>query len=136
MQLTRPRILYAEDHQDTRELVSLMLRHSNYEVIGTESGAAALDQARRERFDLYLFDTILPDVSGIELCHKIREFDASTPILFFSGVAHEAAKLKALSCGAQGYLTKPGEINELTDTVSRLIRSSQSTGAPPPQSQN
>jgi len=128
MQLTRPRILYAEDHQDTRELVSLLLRHSNYEVIGTESGADALDQARRERFDLYLFDTLLPDVSGIELCHRIREFDASTPILFFSGVAYEAERQRALSCGAQAYLTKPGEINELTDTVSRLIRNSQSVG--------
>jgi DNA-binding response OmpR family regulator len=134
MQLTKPRILYAEDHQDTRELVSLLLRHSNYEVIGTECGADALDQARQEQFDLYLLDTILPDISGIELCHKIREFDASTPILFFSGVAHEADKLRALSCGAQGYLTKPGEINELTVTISRLIRNSQSVGPPPSQS--
>lgn len=130
MQLIKPRILYAEDHQDTRELVSLLLRHSNYEVVGIENGRVALDWARQEHFDLYLLDTILPDVSGIELCHKIREFDASTPILFFSGVAHEADKLKALGCGAQGYLTKPGEINELTETISRLIRSSQSVGPP------
>ena len=122
MQLTKLRILYAEDHEDTREFVNLILKRSNYEVIAMESGAAALDLARAgEHFDLYLLDTKLPDVSGIELCQKIREFDAWTPILFFSGVAHEDDKQKALSCGAQGYLTKPDGISEIAQTVSQLI---------------
>lgn len=125
MQLTRHRILYAEDHEDTRELICLMLGRSDYEVIETESGEVALNRAHQEHFDLYLFDTMLPDVSGIELCQKIREFDDSTPILFFSGVAYEAEKQKALGCGAQGYLTKPEGMSVLTETVSRLIKVAQ-----------
>ena len=128
MQLTRPRILHAEDHLDTRELVSMLLCRSNYEVIGTESATMALDMAQQERFDLYLFDTKLQDVSGLDLCQKIREFDALTPILFFSAAVYESDKQRALSCGAQGYLTKPDGISELAETISRLIKGSQVTG--------
>lgn len=126
MQLTKPRILYAEDHPDTRESISLLLEFSNYDVIGAESGTVALNRARAgERFDLYLIDTNLPGVSGIDLCRKIREFDVSTPILFFSGVAYETDKERALSCGAQGYLTKPDGMNVLAETISRLIKGAQ-----------
>lgn len=125
MQLTKPRILYAEDHQDTREFVRVLLGCSNYEVIAFENGHVALNRARQEQFDLYLIDTRLPYVSGLELCQKIREFDASTPILFFSGVAYEADKQRALSCGAQGYLTKPDDLDALEETISRLIKDSK-----------
>jgi two-component system alkaline phosphatase synthesis response regulator PhoP len=125
MQLTKPRILYVEDHEDTRESISLLLKHSDYEVIDIESGSSALDRAQQEHFDLYLFDSRLPDVSGEELCRKIREFDASTPILFFSGVAYESERQRALSCGAQAYLTKPDDMYALADTISRLIKDSQ-----------
>lgn len=125
MQLTKPRILYVEDHEDTRESVSLLLKYSDYEVVDTESGSTALDRAHQEHFDLYLFDSRLPDVSGEELCRKIREFDAFTPILFFSGVAYENERQKALSCGAQAYLTKPDDMYALADTISRLIKDSQ-----------
>jgi DNA-binding response OmpR family regulator len=125
MQQSKPRILYAEDHCDTRESVSLLLKYSNYEVIGTESGEVALNRAQHEHFDLYLFDTILPDVSGVELCQRIREFDDSTPILFFSGVAFEDDKQKALRSGAQAYLTKPDGMGALAETISRLIEVSR-----------
>jgi DNA-binding response OmpR family regulator len=125
MQPTKPRILYAEDHFDTRESISLLLKYSDYEVIGTESGEVALDRAQHEHFDLYLFDTILPDVSGVELCQRIREFDDATPILFFSGVAFDEEKEKALRCGAQAYLTKPEGMSALAETISRLIEVSR-----------
>jgi two-component system, OmpR family, alkaline phosphatase synthesis response regulator PhoP len=125
MQLTKPRILYVEDHEDTRESISLLLKFSDYEVVDMDSGTTALSQAQQEHFDLYLFDSRLPDVSGEELCRKIREFDASTPILFFSGVAYEKEKQSALSCGAQGYLTKPDDMDALADTISRLIQDSR-----------
>ena len=125
MQLTKPRILYVEDHEDTRESISLLLKFSDYDVVDMDSGTTALSQAQREHFDLYLFDSRLPDVSGVELCRKIREFDASTPILFFSGVAYEAEKQSALKCGAQGYLTKPDDMDALADTISRLIKDSR-----------
>ena len=127
MQPNKARILYAEDHFDTRQSISLLLKFSDYEVIGTESGEVALDRAQHEHFDLYLFDTILPDVSGVELCQRIREFDDSTPILFFSGVAFEDEKEKALKCGAQAYLTKPEGMSALAETISRLIEVSRLT---------
>lgn len=126
-QIFKARILYAEDHLDTRESISLLLTYSDYEVIGTESGKVALDRAQHEHFDLYLFDTVLPDVSGVELCQRIREFDNATPILFFSGVAYEDEKEKALSCGAQAYLTKPEGMGALAETISRLIEVSRLT---------
>lgn len=121
MQRIRRRILYVEDHEDTREYVSFLLGRSEMEVVATESVAAALALARDEKFDLYLLDNWLGDMSGFDLCRKLREFDAQTPILFYSAAAYKADKSRALDCGAQGYLTKPDDSNELAEAIQRLV---------------
>lgn len=116
----RPRILYAEDHADTREFVAFMLTQNNCEIVTTDSSTHALLLARTNNFDLYILDNWLPDRSGVDLCMELREFDLQTPILFYSGAALEADKERAFSCGAQAYLTKPADSDELIATVLRL----------------
>jgi len=89
MQLSKNRILYIEDHDDTRELVSLLLRQHGFDVITGSTIESGIDLAVTGTFDLYLLDSWLPDGSGLDLCRKIREFDQHTPILFYSAAAYE-----------------------------------------------
>jgi DNA-binding response OmpR family regulator len=114
-------ILYIEDHDDTRELVTLVLTESNHKVTPTSNSKDALNLARNERFDLYLLDSWLPDCSGIELCKQLREFDQQTPIMFLSAAAYETDKQEAIDNGAQRYLVKPVDMQVLSAEVNALI---------------
>lgn len=116
-----PQILYTEDDPDTRELVSFVLTISHCKVTLADRDEAALLLAQANEFDLYLIDNWIPGGSGIDLCKKLREFDSSTPILFYSGAAYESDKQEAFASGAQGYLTKPVDNDELVEEVFRLI---------------
>ena len=119
------RILYIEDHADTRELVTLLLAQKSYEVVTGSTIASGVALAGAEDFDLYLLDSWLPDGSGLDLCQLIRSFDKTTPILFYSAAAYAADQTLALKCGAQAYLVKPSQPSELCDLVLDLIEQSQ-----------
>jgi DNA-binding response OmpR family regulator len=86
-----------------------------------ENNDSALLLARSNQFDLYMIDNWMPGGSGIDLCKKLRDLASNTPILFYSGAAHDRDKQEAFSSGAQGYLTKPADNDELIKEVSRLI---------------
>jgi DNA-binding response OmpR family regulator len=116
-----PRVLYIEDHEDTRELVTLVLEQRSYEVVTGATIESGLALAGSQQFDLYLLDSWLPDGSGLDLCRQIREFDKVTPILFYSAAAYEIDKSQALNSGAQAYLTKPSQPSELCNVVTSLI---------------
>jgi DNA-binding response OmpR family regulator len=116
-----PRVLYIEDHEDTRELVTLVLEQRNYEVVTGSTIETGVALAGSQQFDLYLLDSWLPDGSGLDLCRRIREFDKVTPILFYSAAAYEMDRDLALRCGAQAYLVKPSQPSELCNLVTSLI---------------
>src|ERR1051325_9433790 len=118
-----PRVLYIEDHDDTRELVTLVLEQRSYEVVTGSTIKTGSALAGSQDFDLYLLDSWLPDGSGLELCRQIREFDKATPILFYSAAAYEIDKDQAINSGAQAYLTKPSQPSELCKLVESLIQS-------------
>jgi DNA-binding response OmpR family regulator len=119
-----PRVLYIEDHADTRELVTLLLAQKSYDVITGSTIASGIALAASEEFDLYLLDSWLPDGSGLELCQQIRQFDKTTPILFYSAAAYNTDCDMALKCGAQAYLVKPSHPSELCELVTDLIEHS------------
>lgn len=119
------RILYIEDHEDTRELVTLLLAQKSYEVITGSTIETGVALAGSESFDLYLLDSWLPDGSGLELCQQIRTFDKTTPILFYSAAAYAADHELALQSGAQAYLVKPSQPAELCELVTDLIERSK-----------
>jgi DNA-binding response OmpR family regulator len=125
MSTPKGRILCTEDDADTCELIRLILRADGYEVITTQSSANALELAHSQAFDLYLVDTRLPGMSGPELTAKLREFDTTTPVLFYSGAGYERDKEKAREAGAQGYLVKPVRGEDLILEVTRLIAEAQ-----------
>jgi DNA-binding response OmpR family regulator len=121
MQLAKSRILFVEDHDDTRELMALVLEQANYEVITTPSIAGALTLAESDKFDLFVLDSLLGDGNGIDLCKSIRRMDHATPILFCSARAYDSDMNEAFSSGAQRYLVKPIDIGLLCRTVAELI---------------
>jgi len=118
-----PRVLYIEDHEDTRELVTLVLEQKSLQVVTGATIASGVELASSEQFDLYLLDSWLPDGSGLELCKRIREFDNVTPIIFYSAAAYESDRAAAIKSGAQAYLIKPSHPSELCSLVTSLIDS-------------
>jgi|SRR6185503_11661481 len=119
--INTPRVLYIEDHEDTRELVALVLEQKSIEVVTGSTIKTGVTLAVSEEFDLYLLDSWLPDGSGLDLCRKIREFDKATPILFYSAAAYEMDRAEAIKSGAQAYLIKPSHPSELCNLVMSLI---------------
>ena len=118
-----PRVLYIEDHEDTRELVTLVLEQKCVEVVTGSTIRSGVALAGSQDFDLYLLDSWLPDGSGLELCRRIREFDQETPIVFYSAAAYEIDRVEAIKSGAQAYLIKPSHPSELCNLVTSLIES-------------
>jgi DNA-binding response OmpR family regulator len=121
METRQHHVLYIEDHDDTRELVTLVLAERNYRVTTGSTIVDALKLANEHHFDLYMLDSWLPDGSGIDLCKRLRELNPGIPIMFLSGSAYEADKESAINSGAQGYLIKPADLDELCSEVSKLI---------------
>ena len=122
---TTLRVLYIEDHADTRELVTLVLEQRSYEVVTGSTIQSGVALAGSQHFDLYLLDSWLPDGSGLDLCRQIREFDKTTPIVFYSAAAYEIDREEAIESGAQAYLVKPSQPSELCHLVSSLINSNR-----------
>lgn len=125
MQSPRLRILCTEDDGDTCELVTLVLSYHNCDVITAGTPLQAIEFARTESFDLYLLDSWMPGMSGTDLCKALRVFDSDTPILFYSGAAFPKDKAEAYASGAQGYLVKPADNDELVTEVFRVISESR-----------
>ncbi len=112
-------ILFVDDNDDIRFLVKEWLGMFNCEVATAESMVSALASAQSGSFDIYILDTRLPDGSGAELCKKIRKFDCTTPIIFYSGETPERLQ-SAMACGAQGCVMKP-ELDGLQKAIFRAV---------------
>jgi CheY-like chemotaxis protein len=115
----KSRILFVDDHEDTRFLISHLLGNWGYEVVSARCVGEGLRLARSGGFNLYLLDSRFADGSGEELCESIREFDKVTPIVFYSG-DHPSRLKKALECDAQGFVLKPG-FDALTRELERAL---------------
>ena len=111
--MIRPHILFADDNCDIRELVQFQLQAAGFRVSTVDNGADVLRLVATNSFDALLLDYWMPEVTGIELCRKIRTFDQSTPILICSGAISEADKNAAVRAGAQGYVRKPFNSEDL-----------------------
>jgi DNA-binding response OmpR family regulator len=131
----RKQILYVEDHEDSRQLLTLMLGLVGYEVATASTTAEALSLARLQWFDLYILESWLPDVSGVELCRQIHAFDAETPIMFYSSAAYDKDIAAGLAAGAQRYLVKPMDIYIIKEAVAQLLMDGAEMEASIPQEQ-
>ena len=101
------RVLYLEDDEDSREMVTFMLNLSGIEVSSVTSSKDAARLAKSEIFDLYLLDGLLPTGDSLQLCRDLRADNPSTPIIFYSALGFQSDIQKGFEAGANDYLVKP-----------------------------
>jgi CheY-like chemotaxis protein len=120
MSQLRCRILYVDDHEDSAEMLRLILSESEYEFHHASTIDEAMQLARQHEFDLYVLDKRLPDGSGLELCKQLGKLTPGVPCIFYSGDAYEIHRTEALAAGARAYVPKP-EIEKLIETVQKVL---------------
>ena len=120
MAKSKCRILYVDDHEDSAEMLKLMLAAEDYEVHIAQSVEEAFAKAQTESFDLYVLDKRLPDGSGTDLCRMLNDVTPGVPCIFYTGDAYEMHRQEALAAGARAYVSKP-DVEELIQTVQRLM---------------
>ncbi len=119
------RILHVEDDEDTRTLVSFVLRAEGWEVFSVDNAMAAMELATAGEFDLYLIDNWIAGDDGNQLCVRLHSFDPCTPILFYSGAVYPADIETAIGSGAQDYLEKPSTPEALVEAILKLVATSR-----------
>ena len=119
-QLASKKILLVDDDEDSCEALAYLLGLPGHRVVTAYTVAEGLRLAQARDFDLIILDNWFREGGGIELCRCIREFDADTPILFYSAAAYELDIREGLSAGADAYIVKP-DFGELQQTVNRML---------------
>ena len=118
-------ILLVEDEENLQEALKLNLELEGYEVTSSYDGADALRQFQQEHFDLIILDVMLPELDGISVCETIRLTNTEIPILILSARNSSSDRVLGLKKGADDYLTKPFNLEELLLRVNKLIRKSE-----------
>lgn len=116
----RLRVLCVDDDEDSRVMLTALLKLAFIEAKAVGTGAQALSSVQAEPFDLYMLDSRLPDADGYELCRRLRAIAPHTPILFFSGSAFEADKKKGIEAGANAYVVKP-DLDGLMSNINQFV---------------
>ena len=114
-------ILLVEDEENLLEALKLNLELEGYEVTCANNGALALKKVEEEYYDLILLDVMLPEVDGFDVCETIRLNNIDTPILMLSARSGSADRVAGLKRGADDYMTKPFNLEELLLRVDKLI---------------
>jgi DNA-binding response OmpR family regulator len=120
MSRAKCRILCVDYHEDTSEMLKLLLAQEDYEVVTAVTIEEALKLAVTSDFDLYVLDKRLPDGNGIELCAKLSAATPDVPCMFYTGDAYEVHRREAIDAGADWYVTKP-DIDGLIEGVRKLL---------------
>lgn len=115
------KILIVEDEESFREGVSFILSKEGYEVIDAADGNDAISKFEREGADLILLDVMLPGLSGLEVCKKLRTM-TKVPIIMLTAKDTELDKVLGLEIGADDYITKPFASRELLARVKAMLR--------------
>lgn len=121
MQRSKARVLIVEDDEVTARALSDALQFEGFDVARAATGGAALKQAEQAPPDLALLDITLPDSNGFDLCASLRRGGA-TPIIFLTARGQKADKLRGLNLGADDYVTKPFDLEELLLRVHAILR--------------
>ncbi|MEK5429483.1 response regulator transcription factor [Lysinibacillus sp. FSL R7-0073] len=119
------RILIIEDEENIARVLQLELQFEGYEAVMAHTGADGLLQYREQQWDLILLDIMLPEMSGIDVLKRIRATESHTPVIMLTAKSEVEDKVKGLDLGANDYVTKPFEIEELLARIRNALRFSQ-----------
>jgi DNA-binding response OmpR family regulator len=118
------RILYIDGSSGGDRLIPALGRAENaaYRILTATTPAEALELIAAEPFDLFILEQSLPEMSGVELCRRIRQTDRKTPILFCTGKTRLADCEVSIAAGATEYMVRPFGAEYLVETIRRLLR--------------
>jgi two-component system copper resistance phosphate regulon response regulator CusR len=116
------RILIVEDERDAAEVLAKGLREHAYAVDVAADGAVGLEQAATNDYDLIVLDVLLPRISGVNVCRRLRADGMSMPILMLTARGEPDQRVQGLDAGADDYLPKPYHFPELLARVRALLR--------------
>ena len=116
-------ILIVDDHQETLNLVALILKREGYRVFTARSGQAGIDTAQKENPDIILLDVMMPEMDGLETCRRIRKLPVikNVPVILFTAKDQADEKWEGFQAGATDYLTKPTDADELKQRVRAIL---------------
>ena len=126
-------VLVVEDEPDIRNLVALNLRRAGFDVLTADTGAAGLELARLHLPPLVLLDLMLPDLSGTEVCARLRAHDATRHlhVIMVTARGDEGDRITGFEVGADDYVTKPFSVKELVLRVKAAARKIEAQAPPP-----
>jgi len=124
------RILVVEDESDLAELVAFNLRQAGHTVSTAADGATALAEVQRKRPDLIVLDVMLPDITGVEVCRRLRRQEATSaiPVVMLTAKGEEVDRVVGFEVGADDYVVKPFSPRELVLRIEAILRRVSSPG--------
>lgn len=125
--LTRPdgspiKALVVDDEPNLAELLTSALRYEGWEIYTALNGQSAVKQAREEHPDIIVLDIMLPDISGLEVLKRIRQFAPEVPVLFLTAKDAVTDRVQGLTVGGDDYVTKPFSLEEVVARLRGLLR--------------
>jgi len=119
----KAKILLVDDEESIVEMVRKRLEASGYDVVVAMDGQEALDKARKENPDLIILDLMLPKMNGYEVCTMLKQDEQykKIPILLFTARAQQKDEELGYECGADGFIRKPFEAQELLKQIRSLL---------------
>ncbi|MBH1942513.1 response regulator transcription factor [Mobilitalea sibirica] len=121
------KILIVEDEAKIARFLELELKHEGYEILIAGDGRLGLEKALKENVDLVILDIMLPGLSGIEVCRRIR-LESQVPIIMLTAKDDVTDKVAGLDTGADDYMTKPFAIEELLARIRVALNRKKNTG--------
>lgn len=123
--MNQPSILIVEDEQKLSRVLQLELNYENYRTEIAKDGRIALELLEEKEWDLVLLDIMLPELSGLEVLRRVRRVDKRTPIILLTAQDQVHDKVSGLDLGANDYITKPFQIEELLARIRVHLRKSR-----------
>ena len=120
-------VLIVEDNKDIARLIQMHLSDSGCQAVIAEDGLVAVEQTKKNDFDLVILDLMLPKLDGLDVCREIRKQSHYTPILMLTSKSSELDRVIGLEVGADDYVTKPFSIPELLARVKSQFRRAEAT---------
>ncbi|WP_029269567.1 response regulator transcription factor [Virgibacillus alimentarius] len=128
--MSQPNILIVEDEQKLSRVLQLELQYENYTTSIANNGKDALQLMEEKEWDLVLLDIMLPELSGLEVLRKVRRTDKTTPIILLTARDEVHDKVSGLDLGANDYITKPFQIEELLARIRAHLRQRMTMNGP------
>ncbi len=119
------KILVVEDEPSLVFTLQDTLENEGYQVFVANDGADAIETVKKENLDLMVLDLMLPEVSGYDVCKKVRAMDYTFPIIMLTARDQEIDKVTGLNIGADDYMTKPFGVKELLARIQARLRRSE-----------